>query len=437
MLCDITRYLCSCQYEWASQLREDADFSINHHIGALYFCPQCHLIRCEECSEVSIVSKFCARCMKDFTENAGQTRCLRNCFECPVCTSPVDVKGKDETGEEGSGKRFYFTCVYCPFTYTTGLITRPASLQMILKRELPRLYANVVAKYTAMHKLNNQLQDDRQKMEDSQLRRLKQMKIKQLSALSDSESLAEQLSSHPATNLTCEVPPFPLQPRGARLSSKQKIKCSTCQSELLSPVPDFQLMKILCKQYASDIIPQLIAKCHTRKSDFVPGEDVHCSISIINNLASSINVELSILGKVPASLTPHNIEVALPLSRVSLKGKRDKSRTIDAIPSVILSSKTKAAEAERVMRDSQFNPSEGLSEDGANWATLPFTLTLDELGPVPALPLRVPFHIKVETKLPDGWKQHSSKRGLRFSFWAVTEIQSSFRSQVQGLQQLR
>lgn len=414
MLYDSARYFCSCKYESVRSLGENLNSFQSSHIGALYFCPQCQAIKCDECSKIKIRSKYCIRCMVDYTENAGQTRCLKNCFECPECMSPVDVRSSDEVGDEGRGKRFYFNCVHCSFEYKTKVITRPSPLQQILKKELPDQHAKTVAKYSAMYQLNNQTRR-KDKVSLSHMQRLAAMKIKEVATDNKHETT---ISENGPLDIMGAVPEYHQQPKGAKLAYKHSISCGECRHELVSPVADIKLIKILAKNYAGDILPNLVATYITGKDDDL--DDISCSLSIINNLSSSINVVVSIYGKVPASLNEEDINVSLPVSNVSIRGKKEKIDTIDTIPTALLGCKTKAAQAQQVLRGRPTDP----VEYGANWASIPFTISLEEGKAVPEF-LKIPFHVEVETKLPEAWKQFSARRGLRFKYWAIAELRHS------------
>lgn len=414
MLWDSARYLCSCKYELVRSLGLDGNALQSSHIGALYFCPLCQTIKCDECSNIKIRSKYCIRCMVDYTENAGQTRCLKNCFECPECMSPVDVRSSDEVSDEGRGKQFFFNCIYCSFEYETKVITRPSPLQQILKKELPDQHAKTVAKYSAMYQLNNQTKR-MDTVSQSHMQRLAAMKIKEIATDNKHETT---ISENGPLDIMSAVPEYHQQPKGAKLAYKHSVSCGDCRHELVSPVADIKLIKILARNYAGDILPNLAATYSTGNFDDL--DDKSCSLSIINNLSSSINVVVSIYGKVPASLNEEDINVSLPVSSVSIRGKRDRIDTIDTIPTTLLGSKTKAAQAQHVLRG---RPTDAV-EYGANWASIPFTISLKEGAAVPKF-LRIPFHIEVETKLPEAWKQFSARRGLRFKYWAIVELRHS------------
>lgn len=410
MLCDSTLYLCSCRYGSVKTLGENGDFSEFTHLGALYFCPQCQALRCEECSDVRVKSKYCIRCMTDYSENPGQTRCLKNCFECPDCFSPVDVRSSDTVNEQGRGKQFFFKCVYCPFEYKTKVITRPAALQLILKREVPDQHAKVVAKYIAMYKVNNHT--DTKRSREANIQRLEAMQIRQVGP---ENSLEKTIAENGPLDIMESTRTYTPQPRGCKLAYKHEIRCHSCRYELMTPVPEIKLIKILAKNYACDILPTLTATYNKDRPD--EEGDISCSLSIVNNLSSSINVVISIYGTVPTSLSRDPIGISLPVSTLSIQGKRDKLDVIDTIPTALLGTRTKAAQAQQVIRGRLTDT----VEQGTNWATVPFVLSPGEDAVLPEK-LRVPFHVEVETRLPDSWKPFSSKRGLRFSYWAITEI---------------
>lgn len=363
--------------------------------------------------------------MTDYSDKPGQTRCTRNCFECPQCLSPVDVKSQDEESEEGRGKRFFFQCVYCTFTYETKLVTKPAALHAILRRELPDQFGRSVARYTALHSINNQTDSGSSIRRDTASARLKAMNIKEVGSSDEKLELGRTVLENGPTDLARFMPDKKLQPRGVRLASKYKLSCAQCLTDLLCPVPDVRLMKFLSKQDAAEIVPQIVATSDSKAGSDSEG-DIECALSIINNLTSSINVTISIHGEIPSTLSPTRINMSLPISTVTVKGKRDKVKFIDTIPTVLLGSETKAAQAEQVLRTGQRKQlTEGFLEEGHNWVTVPFILSREDSSQLPKTPIKVPFHIEVETKIPDLWKPLSNRRGLKYRFWVVTDVNVS------------
>ncbi|PVH15187.1 uncharacterized protein CXQ87_003024 [Candidozyma duobushaemuli] len=244
-----------------------------------------------------------------------------------------------------------------------------------------------------MYQLNNQTKRI-DKVSLSHIQRLAAMKIKEVATDNNHETT---ISQNGPLDIMGAVPEYRQQPKGTKLAYKHSISCGECRYELVSPVADAKSIKILAKHYAGDILPNLAATYITGKDD--DQDDISCSLSIINNLSSSINVVVSIYGKVPASLNEEDINVSLPVSSVSIRGKRDKIDTIDTIPTAFLGSKTKAAQAQQVLRRRPTDP----VEYGANWASIPFTISLKEGAALPELQ-RIPFHVEVETKLPEAWK---------------------------------
>ncbi|PSK36332.1 hypothetical protein C7M61_004156 [Candidozyma pseudohaemuli] len=265
-----------------------------------------------------------------------------------------------------------------------------------------------------MYQLNNQTRR-KDKVSLSHMQRLAAMKIKEVATDNKHETI---ISENGPLDIMGAVPEYHQQPKGAKLAYKHSISCGECRHELVSPVADIKLIKILAKNYAGDILPNLAATYITGKDDDL--DDISCSLSIINNLSSSINVVVSIYGKVPSSLNEEDINVSLPVSNVSIRGKKEKIDTIDTIPTALLGCKTKAAQAQQVLRGRPTDP----VEYGANWASIPFTISLEEGEAVPEF-LKIPFHVEVETKLPEAWKQFSARRGLRFKYWAIAELRHS------------
>ncbi|KAH8815887.1 dynactin Arp1 p62 subunit RO2 [Xylogone sp. PMI_703] len=60
----------------------------------LLYCEDCHQIRCPRCYLEEILTWYCPNCLFEVpssTVKSEGNRCTRNCFNCPICTSPLAV----------------------------------------------------------------------------------------------------------------------------------------------------------------------------------------------------------------------------------------------------------------------------------------------------------------------------------------------------------
>lgn len=105
-------------------------FSMND----LYFCPECNELKCEKCTRFKLSSKFCPNCFSTF-EKASTARCLKNCFCCPLCDSPLNLNITDTTLDGKRAKIFSFACTYCTYTYNTNPVARPMPIHKVIRSE--------------------------------------------------------------------------------------------------------------------------------------------------------------------------------------------------------------------------------------------------------------------------------------------------------------
>jgi dynactin 4 len=98
-----------------------------HPIGYLYFCQECQAIRCPRCVQEEIVSAFCPMCFFEVPltsikadgnrhitplNHAHESRCVRNCFQCPICFSGLHAFANDES----QGAPYTLNCTYCQWS---------------------------------------------------------------------------------------------------------------------------------------------------------------------------------------------------------------------------------------------------------------------------------------------------------------------------------
>ena len=99
-----------------------------HPLAYLYFCQECQAIRCPRCVQEEIVSAFCPMCLFEVPltsikadgnryfgvpkEYIFDNRCVRNCFQCPICLSGLSVFPNEET----QAAPYTLNCMYCQWS---------------------------------------------------------------------------------------------------------------------------------------------------------------------------------------------------------------------------------------------------------------------------------------------------------------------------------
>ncbi|KAG9257160.1 dynactin p62 family-domain-containing protein [Emericellopsis atlantica] len=60
----------------------------------LLYCEECQQIRCPRCVDEEIVTYYCPNCLFEVASSnlrSDGNRCTRNCYQCPICSGPVQV----------------------------------------------------------------------------------------------------------------------------------------------------------------------------------------------------------------------------------------------------------------------------------------------------------------------------------------------------------
>lgn len=382
-----------------------------HELPDLYLCPQCHVIRCKFCASVTIEAKFCAGCMTNFSDKDGLVRCAKNCFECPMCNSPVVVTANDRKMGNldqidskilalplKTGKQFCFRCVTCDFTYQTQVVTKPAPLSSILKNEVLAQFRALTIHFSELNSLHNQ----------RPLRPVLTSENAELMRSLSSLKVGASLQGHVVTLENVHVP------LGKQLSAKRKFSCADCNAELLVPVPEPRTLKILRSSYAVDHVPTI--NITTRGRKLSPGTETPCWLCVLNPGARSINVNLAIVAENPHAGPGVDVSMFLSETSFSVQARRGRADGLESVPTVLLTNNTRAARAEALKRALV---SEKM-EVGANWVSVPLTVSLLEDSAVPER-LKVPLYCLVESLMPEGWA--SDRRGLRYGFWVLVTVQ--------------
>ncbi|EOD51452.1 Dynactin Arp1 p62 subunit Ro2 [Neofusicoccum parvum] len=96
----------------------------------LLYCEDCHQIRCPRCVSEEVITWFCPSCLFEVPSSnirSDGNRCMRSCYNCPICTAPMIVNSLDSEnekhvrlGEAGEAVQppgpFYLACPYCQWS---------------------------------------------------------------------------------------------------------------------------------------------------------------------------------------------------------------------------------------------------------------------------------------------------------------------------------
>ncbi|OUM68054.1 hypothetical protein PIROE2DRAFT_4336 [Piromyces sp. E2] len=128
----------------------------NHHrlksIYDLYFCPSCCELHCPDCIKNDFLCFYCPNCLFDVPQASvvsEQNRCIRNCFECPVCFNVLTVVSKKDTlpptATTDEQSVYYLACNVCQwksleinlsFDKSTGLYLQLQKKESVLPHEI-------------------------------------------------------------------------------------------------------------------------------------------------------------------------------------------------------------------------------------------------------------------------------------------------------------
>ncbi|KAF2175662.1 dynactin Arp1 p62 subunit RO2 [Zopfia rhizophila CBS 207.26] len=87
----------------------------------LLYCEDCQQIRCPRCVIEETLNWFCPSCLFEVPSSMIKSegnRCTRNCYNCPVCTSPMMVNSLEPPDpntddRSGIGGPWVLSCPYC------------------------------------------------------------------------------------------------------------------------------------------------------------------------------------------------------------------------------------------------------------------------------------------------------------------------------------
>ncbi|KAF1935645.1 hypothetical protein EJ02DRAFT_428249 [Clathrospora elynae] len=92
----------------------------------LLYCEDCQQIRCPRCIIEETLNWYCPNCLFEVPSSVVKSdgnRCTRNCFQCPVCISPLIVNVLDTPDtSSATPDRHILACPYCHWsTIETGI----------------------------------------------------------------------------------------------------------------------------------------------------------------------------------------------------------------------------------------------------------------------------------------------------------------------------
>jgi dynactin-4 len=92
----------------------------------LLYCEDCQQIRCPRCVIEETLNWYCPSCLFEVPSSVVKSdgnRCTRNCFNCPVCVSPLTINSLESPdAPSATGGPYILACPYCHWsTVETGI----------------------------------------------------------------------------------------------------------------------------------------------------------------------------------------------------------------------------------------------------------------------------------------------------------------------------
>jgi dynactin-4 len=129
-----TYYACNCFDSNTGADEEERTFDPRsprsdyalYPLEHLLYCEDCQQIRCPRCIIEETLNWYCPSCLFEVPSSVVKsdgTRCTRNCFNCPVCTSPLSVNSvENPEAPSATGGPYILACSYCHWsTAETGI----------------------------------------------------------------------------------------------------------------------------------------------------------------------------------------------------------------------------------------------------------------------------------------------------------------------------
>ncbi|ODV79587.1 uncharacterized protein CANTADRAFT_49195 [Suhomyces tanzawaensis NRRL Y-17324] len=438
-------------------------FSANsvHHLSQLYFCPSCQAHKSRYDCYHNIECKFCSHCITDYSHTSNDTqRCAKNCFVCPSCTSSLTIFITDHQINGKLGKAFQFSCVYCTYTYQSGVITSPKSLHSIISSEKKE------AQHQTFYKYQQQLSTASDAPVKQSETRLKNLSLSNISRTPDSpidtlgpEDISEvrnrvEITTHPDHSNQYPV--------ARKLTVKKSYKCLNCNTFLLLPHTEDGLLpttnKLRVKFNAVDYMPS-IKLTNTISPTILttpPTEtrnlQLECRRTFLINLMNPLEVDMKIhVGSLPyiadnfitgGNKLKFKVELSIPIPDIVIKSSGSTKNLIKTIPTACLTTKNTISKAELISRMGSAlfkekpedtldvsESSESLVAQGAGWSLIPLFISVqmndetDTWDSSDLLDIKIPLYITVQAELPQAIKVLKlSKQNLSYGYWNVIDI---------------
>lgn len=283
------------------------------NLEALYFCDDCHVIRCPRCVMEEVVSTFCPNCLFEVPSksNVLDSHCPRNCFKCPLCQSSMQTQGDDSIG-------YVLQCLYCEYKSSdSGLsFARSGGLgsQIIAQNSNAQQVAFQTAKerfeFDQQHTLERESEVARSlRQYRTAMGRTNQGDTREpyippvLASDVDETEVPDLLSLVSLKNRTnmiqrhmqkcsTRTKVVDLLPIPAPLRTKRTKRCRQCRSLLVKPDPKPMSISFRSRLYANRILPRI--EFHpVRSSELIPHITSQWVLKLINPLAEACHFTLS------------------------------------------------------------------------------------------------------------------------------------------------
>ncbi|KAG5519346.1 hypothetical protein PMAC_001971 [Pneumocystis sp. 'macacae'] len=353
-----------------------------HPLQNLYFCKECYVIRCPRCIQEETISYFCPNCLFEskyiIKFHTNIRRCLRNCFQCPICfTSLSIIELQEDLNKKqlSSTEKFHSYVMECPYCQWTSaeinmIFEKPTGLNAQLKNlstefSRKKLFYNKLKAYyeeihgtlklhtndhSAISKLTNiyekiskrkiienkkkpnifNFDNNSRDLQDDQEIIKKMSEIKNLDEIATVKQRFYQLNHVIFKN---DLKPIPYLLRTKRLK-----RCRSCKNILINPENKPMSTKFHVKLIAMNFLPTISLKCF-------PGPISNCSLGkLLPNVANLflLTVTNPLYEKIKVFLaTPrqtsgkynHNVTILCPEFEVS--ANNDVSDNSSAVKSTV------------------------------------------------------------------------------------------------------
>ncbi|KAI9365065.1 dynactin p62 family-domain-containing protein [Pilaira anomala] len=280
-------------------------------LSRLYFCEDCHQIRCPSCVQDEIVSYYCPNCLFEVptaSVKSEKNRCARNCFQCPICQNTLSVVAAQEQAQSaGPGPGPYFlACNVCRWSSQEIDMTfeKPTSLALQLQKNeealpdakefdqlkehfekhlrvnappsLPNSFlsfssSNAFSKYMGTH-FHHDNQTQQGKLDDiTEYEPSVKVQDQDLSLLESMSSLrnVDGISTLAQRSTQLYDQPYELSkihPQRIHLAIKRSKRCRNCRHILIKPEQKAQATRFKIKLVAMNYIPTITLLKLPRKS---------------------------------------------------------------------------------------------------------------------------------------------------------------------------